>query len=109
MTNIVNLTPHDVNIYEGNVLLMTIKASGIVARVSVTTNILAEKINNTIPVSKSCFGAVKGLPNPEKDTIYIVSRMIAERSKDRDDLYITNGSVRDENGHIIGCTSLTQI
>ena len=109
MKKIINLTPHDVNIYEGNVLLLTIKASNIVARVDVTTNILAENINDTIPVSKSCFGKIKGLPNPEEDTIYIVSRMIAERAKDRDDLYITNGSVRDENGHIIGCTSLTQI
>ena len=109
MKKIINLTPHDVNIYEGNELLMTIQASGIVARVDVTTNILAGKINNTIPVSKSCFGEIKGLPNQEEDTIYIVSRMIAERAKDRDDLYITNGSVRDENGHIIGCTSLTQI
>ena len=59
-----------------------------------------------IPISQSVFGEVIDLPSQEKNTFFIVSRLVLSACKDRDDLLVPNELVRDENGNIIGCKSL---
>lgn len=100
---IVNLTPHEVTVVASNGdVMMKVPASGQVARCSVNRTTVGKL--NGIPVAKSVMGDVEGLPEPSEDTIYIVSRVVAEAMKGkRDDLVIPDDAVRDGEGRIIGC------
>ena len=104
---IVNCTPHPINIMdsEGKEIL-TLEPSGICPRCSVERKKVGDI--NGIPINKSAFGDVYDLPSPQPDTIYIVSRVVAEAAR-REDLYIVDDAVRDENGRIIGCRSLASV
>ena len=104
---IVNCTPHAINIMdsEGKEIL-TLEPSGICPRCSVERKKVGDI--NGIPINKSVFGDVYDLPSPEHDTIYIVSRLVAEATR-REDLYIVDDAVRDENGRIIGCRALASV
>lgn len=104
--NIMNLTPHPVTfISNGN--SVTVNPSGIIARVSASTEIIDEI--NGIPVTTTVFGEVTDLPTKENDTIYIVSSLVAQRVPEREDVFIPNEPIRDEEGKIIGCKSLGRI
>lgn len=104
---IVNCTPHAINIMdsEGKEIL-TLEPSGICPRCSVERKKVGDI--NGIPINKSVFGDVYDLPSPQPDTIYIVSRVVAEAAR-REDLYIVDDAVRDENGRIIGCRALASV
>ncbi len=71
--NIVNLTPHALNIMpqEPDDPVVTIPPSGIIARCAVdrvqVDTITVDGI--TVPVNRTQFGAVTGLPDPQPDTI----------------------------------------
>lgn len=104
---IINATPHAVTIMDGdNNIIRALAPSGICPRCSVTR----ETVSNIagIPVNKSVFGEVVGLPEYQEGTIYIVSRVVAEAAR-RSDLYIVDDAVRDEAGRIIGCRALAVI
>ena len=105
MIKIINLTQHNVNIVnkEGKIIKV-FEPSGIVARCTQSTTTLG-KIND-IPITQSTFGEVEGLPQEEKNTFFIVSRLVLSACKDRHDLLVPNELIRDENGNIIGCKSL---
>lgn len=100
---IINLTPHEVTVVGSNGdIIMKVPASGQVARCSVSRTVIGEL--NRITVAKSVMGEVEGLPEPSEDTVYIVSRVVAEAMKGRrDDLIITDDAVRDSEGRIVGC------
>lgn len=108
--NVVNCTPHDVNLVteSGNVIF---PRSGIIPRLTEVQN----KINSItvngigIDIMKKSFNEPEGLPEPKKGTIYIVSALVAGAIKDRDDLVVPNDTIRDEEGRIIGCRSLARI
>ena len=79
MTRLVNLTPHEVVIHHYG-YVTTIPQSGVVARVAqktwaVRTAWDAVSETQCIPLVKSEYGSVEGLPDPVEDTIYIVSSM----------------------------------
>lgn len=108
MKKFVNLTPHDVNfVTEDGIPLLTVEPCGIIARVSCKTMVIGKE--DGIPITTNVYGDVEGLPDPETDTIYIVSALVAGRVPDRKDVYIPNEAVRDDKGRIIGCKSLGQI
>lgn len=106
--NFVNLTPHSIVIFDdaGNTIL-TVEPSGQIARCNVTR----EKIGNVngIPINKSRFGKVENLPEPQEGTIFIVSALTAQAVPEREDVFITDDAVRDEQGRIIGCRALAHI
>ena len=108
MAKFVNLTPHAISFVDesGNVLI-TVEPSGSLARVKVTKETIGSV--DGIPVKESVFGEVEGLPAPEKDTIYVVSSLVAQRCAGRDDIFIPDDSVRDESGRIIGCKALGRV
>ena len=128
-TKIVNLTPHLFNLIDKNdKVILELPACETPARASeqreqidmITYDISYQRkkmdahddenyVTMDIPVNKVIYGNVENLPAPEKDTIYIVSRIVAEACPNRNDLYIPNNLVRDEKGRIIGCRALTQI
>lgn len=106
--NIKNLTPHTINFVSSEGYpIMDIKPEGTVARVSVRTATVGEI--DGIPVTKSVYGEVMDLPEPEEGTIYIVSALVAGRVPEREDVFIPNESVRDEKGRIVGCKSLGHV
>ena len=100
--NILNLTPHEITLCG-----QRLPSSG-VARVAQTTQ-QVDQING-IPVNRVSFGEVNGLPEARKDTIYIVSKIVAEAVKgQRNDVFIVDKTVRNEQGQIIGCEALAKI
>ena len=113
MTNnvkVVNCTPHDVNLITENGSI-TFPRSGIIPRLT-EQQVKINSINSNgieIDIMKKSFNEVEGLPEPQENTIYIVSALVAGAAKDRDDLVIPNDIVRDDKGNIIGCKNLARI
>ena len=115
----VNLTPHVVNIYTQNKHVISIPPSGIVARVETEERVIG--LINDIPVVKTFYGDIVGLPDyPEPNAIYIVSYVVAQaildsktlRDRFKGHILVPNtspskyGAVRDSKGKIMGVKSL---
>lgn len=101
MTNIVNLTPHTINLCGKE-----IQSTGLARCESVVET--AGDIDG-VKINRRTFGAVYGLPEPQADTIYIVSAIVAQAVADtRDDVYIVDETIRDEAGRIVGCNALAK-
>lgn len=103
---IINLTPHVINIITDSENII-IEPSGTIARCKASNQIIGS-LNTNIPVTKTVFGAVENLPEQQECIIYIVSMLVAQSEKHRNDLYFPNDVVRDDKGNIIGCRSLSQ-
>ena len=104
----INLTPHEVTLVDdaGSPLLVIVPEE-ISARCAVKREI-AFTVDG-IAVNRNVFGEVVGLPEPVTGTYYIVSRIVAEAAKERDDLLIPDETVRDNSGQIIGCKSFAVV
>lgn len=102
---IVNLTPHSITFVDacGNVI-KTVEPSGQVARVTAKTVSISEV--DGIPITTTAFGDIEGLPAPNGKDVYVVSSIVAQRCRNRDDVFVPSESVRDGDGRIIGCRSL---
>lgn len=105
---IINLTPHEV-ILKNDYLNIKFPPSGVVARINIVPNIefvdyeIDEKIKISLPVQCTYQIQVVNLPEPQEDTYFIVSSMVASTVK-RPDLLspLTDTSAeRDEQGKII--------
>lgn len=106
--NFINLTPHAITfVNSDNKPFCVVAPSGDLARVSTKTVTVGEV--EGIPVTQTEYGEVEGLPEPKKDTIYLVSSLVAQRCTGREDVFIPNESVRDSEGRIVGCRSLGRI
>lgn len=62
-----------------------------------------------IPVTRNYQGDAYFIPSPKPNTIFIVSKPIAMKLIDRDDLYVVNGIIRDRVGKILGARSLARL
>jgi hypothetical protein len=98
VTRFINLTPHTINEVNSK---LSFEPSGMVARVSSEYKEI-DRVNET-PIYKVEFGEVVDLPEPESDTVYIVSGMVLDAVKYRNDLVAPGQLVRDSNGQPIGC------
>ena len=106
--NIINLTPHTINFLdESNHPILTVEPSGVIARAKQTRTLCGNIAG--IPVNQCAYGQVQGLPEPAKETIYVVSAITAQACPGREDVYIVDDSVRDETGRIIGVRALAHI
>ena len=114
MVKVRNFTPHPITIIvrKGENMQehtdITLPSEGN-ARVSVT-----EKMVSTVDSGQGLvdyyveeFGQVEGLPDPEPNTVLIVSRLVYDACPDRDDLVYPVGLLRDELGRVIGCRGLS--
>lgn len=103
----INLTPHTINVLNAaGARAFDILPSGEVARCAVYREPV--KILNGIPVNKTVFGEVENLPDPEPNTYYIVSALVANAIEGREDVLIPDDTVRDSEGRIIGCRSFAR-
>lgn len=106
----INLTPHVINFYGlDGILIESIPSSG-VARVMSTPGAL-KNIGLPVPVaSPTEYGAVEGLPEPQDGVVYVVSMLVAQVAKRPDVLSPgtgpNDGAIRDADGRIVGVTRL---
>ena len=110
----VNLTPHDVAVFDGDVAVLIIPATGLVARISESVDELASgPLGGGIDGVTVVLGEVEDLPQPQDDVIYIVSMptMMGLRAagSTRTDVRYPYGQVRDDWGRIIGCRALATL
>lgn len=126
MSKIINLTPHAITFLEnvpgeGEMVIASIPPSGTVARCAVTRERITEIplwpeeewypgiTGPTILVNRTVFGAVEGLPEPQEDAVYVVSAIAAQAVPHRQDVFIVDDAVRDDQGRIIGARALAHI
>lgn len=95
---LINLTPHTINEVTTGV---QIAPSGRVARVKATTEKTGEFAG--FPIFESVWGEVEGLPEPQPDTMYIVSALALNAAPTRKDILAPGNLVRNEQGQPIGC------
>ena len=107
MANIINLTPHEINLQFENgeeIVHHAFPASGQVARVS-QKSVSAEEIYMdfyAIPTVENKMGKVEGLPEPSEGTFLIVSSMVQAAAPERADLLAPGEMIRNDEGKIIG-------
>lgn len=108
--NLINLTPHTINIVLENGTF-DVPASGMVARCSQSETILGTVVVDgiEIPITGQFFGEVVDLPAPKDGVAYIVSRLVASACPSRIDLLIPGPMIRDDDGKVIGCRGLSRI
>ena len=108
---IVNLTPHEVKVLDDDDNVIATFPSVGVARAR-QHDVPAGEIES-IPVVKTGFGEVSGLPEPTEDAVFIVSRITVEAARAQgrttDDLLTTSGAVRDDQGRIVGCRAFARL
>ena len=104
MKKIVNLTPHVIKVRTeaGTWVFMP---SGVVARVAVDSRRVGDA--EGIPIYLAQFGSVEGLPDPEPDTLFLVSSLVGQASK-RSDLVApdTGPTAVREQGQVVAVTRL---
>ena len=103
---LINLTPHAVDIMSTAGIVKTIPASGMVARLTTSTQVVGEV--DGIRLTKTVFGEPTALPEQKDDTFYIVSQLIKNALPQRSDLLVPAEVLRDNQGKILYCQSLGQ-
>ena len=104
---IVNCTPHEINVVKEDGTILTIEASGIVPRCTQTEAHVASI--NGIAVTKQVFGEVINLPEAQPGVFLVVSRLVASAAKGRKDLLVPGPMIRGEDGRPCGCRGLSVI
>ena len=122
MTQIHNMTPHDITIIVDGVSVV-FHSEGIIRAAQhdeqvdeVVTDLKIGEAGNagfTIPVFSSTFGAPEGVPEEiDPNGIYVVSMLAYQSLRthgyDMDKYYIVSGTIRDESGRIVGCKGLAK-
>ena len=106
-----NLTPHPVTIITeiGSVQLLPEPGPRphIDEMREITGHVFVEDM--PVPTVRITAGSAVDLPEPEPNTLLIVSRVIAEARPDRTDLLVPYDLVRDEAGRVVACRSLARV
>jgi len=107
MTNIVNLTPHPVTLVTANGDEVVIQPEAAPVRIPAETKPAGE-INNIPVVEERLGNADDVLPAPQPNTVYIVSRPVAERASHRTDLVVPT-NVERINGKPVRARALARV
>ena len=103
--NIKNLTPHAITVLgPSGETLAVLPPSGSVARVSTAREIAGEL--QGIPVYRTTYGAVTGLPEQQDGVALVVSAMVRTAVPGRRDVYSPGELVRGTDGQPVGCRGL---
>lgn len=125
---IVNLTPHDVAIYNTSDCILNngrlylrekedmeypeslrvYPAAKEPARVTFVQKTVGKA--DRILIYRWTAEEITGLPEPKRGTWYIVSKTVAQACPERDDLLIPgNNKVRDKTNAIVGCIDFSRV
>ena len=102
----VNLTPHALNVFDGDVEVLTIAPSGTVARCT-QKDVLDTELDG-VKIFKQEFGDVVDLPEPQNGVMFVVSRLVASAAVGRDDLLVPGALKRNDQGQPVGCMGLAR-
>jgi len=114
--NIVNLTPHNINLDDADGVRTVIPSSG-VARVASTPGALETVAGVPVPIAgRATYGEIEGLPDPVEGTLYVVSKVVLDVVNERggrDDVVgpgtgPKDGAIRNEAGNVIAVTRLVR-
>jgi hypothetical protein len=108
---LVNLTPHDLDIFDDDVVVAriprTAPAARIVERHTASDHIVVQGVS--IPTRAVWVtNVVTGLPPHRDGTLLVVSRAVAHALPDRTDLRFPVDAVRDATERVVGCRKLGQ-
>lgn len=100
---VLNLTPHAINVVT-DAGTQTFAPSGQVARCASSSAQVGDL--NGIPLFRTKFGEVQGLPEPQDGVLYVVSALVRQAVPHRPDVASPGDLVRDEAGNVVGCKGL---
>lgn len=120
---LINLTPHDLVVKTQELLIddslrpggweetissfdLVIPKSGLVTRIVEKSEISTRFLSYVLKTKAIRFSGLKDMPDPKPNTIFVTSRIVGEKIKDRKDVFFPGELIRDENGNIIGCEGL---
>lgn len=112
MNKLVNLTPHVINLLTNTGEVVEIEPlNDTPARVSAELKDCGVFEANGLIFNRTeqVFGDIINLPEAQKGTFFVVSRIVAEAAPERKDLAIVNDLVRDEQGLVSHARSLSFI
>ncbi len=103
----INVTPHALSIKRKDGSFATIEPSGTVARCKAESEVVA--VIDGVEISKTRFGAVEDLPEPQDGIIFIASLLVAQAASraGRDDVVSPGSLIRDEKGNPVGANGLS--
>lgn len=101
---LINLCPHAVN-FVLNGEDIQVPASGQLARCRAIT-VRTGDLFMGIPVSRTEYGAVEGLPDVMSHVGYVVSGLVKGRVPERMDVFAPSETIRNDAGQVAGATSL---
>lgn len=107
---IVNLTPHKISIQSDNGKMFDVAPSGLICRLSEKRVIIdtVRVLDMNINVYATEYGDIENLPEPEPNTIYVVSALVAQVAN-RSDVFAPGKAIRDTEGRVIGADGLSKI
>lgn len=112
---IVNLTPHALSVIDSdNKIVASIPSTGLARATQTDRPVgMVQTGGVQIPLVETVFGAVEGLPEPDGETMYVVSLITAQAAiasgrGGSDLLYPSGVPVRDANGQILGVRALAR-
>ena len=111
---LVNLTPHPFTIIRDGEPVAVIRPELTSARCAeeqtLEDQVLVPGTDGlvSVPVYRTGYGTVSGLPEPRPGTLYLVSQLVAAALPLRDDLVWPARVVRDGSGQIIGAEGITK-
>ena len=100
MKQILNYTPHSLNVVDVNGVTQQLPSVGVVRLA--TSKTYKDQINGFGVVSTD-FLDVTGLPSPQDGVYYVVSRLVMSACPDRSDLLCPGELIRDSAGNVTGC------
>ncbi|WP_267618124.1 hypothetical protein [Gordonia bronchialis] len=108
-TELINLTPHFLTVYDGAEVVLSIPPSGSVCRIgenrAAPTNLPVNGVD--IPVVDLNYTTqLSELPDPQDGVLLVVSRISAQVLSNRNDIVFPLDEVRDEQRRIVGCRAL---
>ena len=96
----INCTPHKIVVNTDGGFI-EIEPSGQVARISQTNEVVS--VIDGIKMFKTKYGDGVNIPEPQSDTLFIVSTVVKNAYPERNDLVVPTEFVRDDKGNIIAC------
>jgi hypothetical protein len=103
--NIINLTPHPVNIRRTDGTFLNLPKCETPARCAAKLQNVASI--NGIAINCQSFGEVQNLPEEQPDTYFLVSLIVAQAAKNRSDLVSPGTAIRGPDGVQVGCDGLS--
>lgn len=106
---IINCTPHDISVLDdtGHVIETF---PGVMDCARVDLRVESTETVCGVPVIKRSCVSDSGLPEPQYNTLYIVSSVFAQYApQERNDLLVVYRPIHDENGSVIGCRGFERI